>query len=49
MVNQSWTVDLRYHRQRSRATVEEEFNTSFNVIDFTVKTSIRIRDFAKNR
>jgi hypothetical protein len=49
VINQKWTVDLRYHRQRSRANIEEAFDTSFNVIDFTVRTSIRIRDLVKNR
>ena len=49
VINQNWTVDLRYHRQRSRSTLEEEFKTSSNVIDFAVKSSFRIRDLVKGR
>jgi hypothetical protein len=49
VINKTWTVDLRYHRQRSRVTIEDEFSTSSNVIDFTVNTSVRIRDLVKGR
>ena len=49
VINKNWTVDLRYHRQRSRATIEEEFRASTNVIDFSVKSSFRIRDLVKGR
>jgi hypothetical protein len=49
VINQNWTIDLRFHRQRSRSTIEEDFKTSGNVIDFTVKSSFRIRDLVKGR
>jgi len=49
VINKNWTLDLRYHRQRSRATIEGEFKTSTNVIDFSVKSSFRIRDLVKGR
>jgi len=49
VINKTWTVDLRYHRQRSRATIEDDFKSSSNVIDFTIKTSVRIRDLVKGR
>jgi len=49
VMNKNWTVDLRYHRQRSRSTIEEEFKTSTNVIDFSARSSFRIRDLVKGR
>jgi len=49
VMNKNWTVDLRYHWQRSRSTIDEDFKTSGNVIDFTVKSSFRIRDLVKGR
>ncbi len=49
VINRNWTVDLSYQRQRSRSTIEEEFKTSSNVIDFKIKSSFRIRDLVKGR
>jgi len=49
VINKTWTVDLRYHRQRSRATIVDDFKSSSNVIDFTINTSVRIRDLVKGR
>jgi hypothetical protein len=49
VINKNWTVDLRYHRQRSRSTIDDDFKISNNVIDFSVKTSFRIRDLVKGR
>ena len=49
VMNKNWTLDLRFHRQRSRATIEEDFKTSTDVIDFTVKSSFRISDLVKGR
>jgi hypothetical protein len=49
VINQNWTLDLRFHRQRSRSTIDEDFKTSGNVIDFVVKSSFRIRDLVKGR
>jgi len=49
VINQNWTVDLRYHRQSSRSTIEDEFKTSTHVIDFSVRSSFRIRDLVKGR
>jgi hypothetical protein len=49
VINQNWTVDLRYHWQLSRSTIDEDFKTSGNVIDFTVNSSFRIRDLVKGR
>ena len=49
VINQNWTVDLRFHRQGSRSTIDEDFKTSGNVIDFAVKSSFRIRDLVKGR
>ena len=49
VISKNWTVDLRYHRQKSRSTIDEDFKTSGNVIDFNVKSSFRIRDLVKGR
>ena len=49
VMNKNWTLDLRFHRQRSRSTIEEDFTRSGNVIDFAVKSSFRIRDLVKGR
>jgi len=49
VMNKNWTLDLRYHRQRSRSTIEEDFTRSGHVIDFTVNSSFRIRDLVKGR
>jgi len=49
VINQNWTLDVRYHWQRSRSTIDEDFETSGNVIDFTVKSSFRIRDLVMGR
>ena len=47
--NRNWTLDCRFHRQRSRSTIEEDFSVSNNAVEFTVKTSFRIRDLVKGR
>ncbi len=47
--NPRWTLDVRYHSQRSRVTVDESFRTIGNVIAFTAKTSVRIRDLVKGQ
>ena len=49
VMNKNWTLDLRFHRQRSRSTIEEDFTRSGHVIDFTVNSSFRIRDLVKGR
>ena len=49
VMNKNWTLDLRFLRQRSRSTSEEDFTRSGNVIDFTVKSSFGIRDLVKGR
>jgi len=49
VMNKNWTLDLRFHRQRSRSTIDEDFTRSGHVIDFTVKSSFRIRDLVKGR
>ena len=49
VLNKNWTLDLRFQRQRSRSTSEEDFTRSGNVIDFMVKSSIGIRDLVKGR
>ena len=49
VMNKNWTLDLRFHRQRSRSTIDEDFTRSGNVIDFAVKSSFRIRDLVKGR
>ncbi len=49
VISKNWTVDLRYHRQKSRSTIDEDFKTSGNVIDFIIKSSFRIRDLVKGR
>jgi hypothetical protein len=45
----AWIFDLRYHRQRSRVTVAEDFRTNDHVIDFSVRTSVRILDLIKGQ
>jgi hypothetical protein len=49
VLNQSWTVELNFHREGSRATREEGFTVSSNVIDIKFKSSVRIRDFVMGR
>jgi hypothetical protein len=49
VMNKNWTLDLRYYWQRSRSTIDEDFTTSGNVIDFTINSSFRIRDLVKGR
>jgi hypothetical protein len=49
VMNKNWTFDLRFQRQRSRSTAEEDFTRSGNVIDFMVKSSFGIRDLIKGR
>jgi hypothetical protein len=49
VMNKNWTLDLRFQRQRSRSTSQEDFTRSGNVIDFTVKSSFGIRDLVKGR
>ena len=49
VLNRRWTLELLYNREKSRATVAEDFRTSHNVIEFNVRTSIRIRDLVKNQ
>jgi hypothetical protein len=49
VMNKNWTLDLRFHRQRSRSTIEGDFTKSGNVIDFTVRSSFRILDLVKGR
>jgi hypothetical protein len=44
-----WTFELRFHSQRSRVNVDEPFDTTGGVIDFRVKTSVRIMDRLKGR
>ena len=45
----SWTLDLRYHRQRSREAAADDFHTNSQVIDFSARTSVRIRDLIKGQ
>ena len=47
--NRNWTLDCRFHRQRSRSTIEDDFSVSNNAVEFTVKTSFRIHDLVKGR
>ena len=49
VLNQTWTVDLSFHREGARTTGEEDFKVSSNVIDIKFKTSVRIRDLVKGR
>ena len=48
-MNKNWTLELRFLRQRSRSTSDEDFTRSGIVIDFTVKSSFGIRDLVKGR
>jgi hypothetical protein len=48
-MNKNWTLDLRFQRQLSRSTSEEDFTRSGNVIEFTVKSSFGIKDLVKGR
>ena len=47
VLNQTWSVELRYTRQRSRDTITEEIHTTDNIFDLRFRTSIRIRDLLK--
>jgi hypothetical protein len=49
VMNKNWTLDLRFQRQLSRSTSEEDFTRSGNVIEFTVKSSFGIKDLVKGR
>ena len=49
VLNQTWSVELRYTRQRSRDTITEEIHTTDNIFDLRFRTSIRIRDLLKSR
>ena len=49
VVNQVWSVELRYTRQRSRDILTEEIRTTDNIFDLRIRTSIRIRDLLKSR
>ncbi len=49
VINTNWTVDLLFRRQKSRSTFDQGFETSGNVIEFSVKSSFRIRDLVKGR
>lgn len=48
VLNEKWTIDLRYTRQASRDTVVDEFDTTGHVINLTVRTSILIKDLLKS-
>ena len=45
----TWTFDLRYHSQRSRVTLGDDFRTNSHVIDFSVRSAVRIRDLIKGQ
>ena len=49
VMSKNWTFDLRFQRQLSRSTSEEDFTRSGNVIAFTVKSTFGIRDLVKLR
>jgi len=49
VINKTWIVDMRYHRQGSRLTIEDEFNISSNAIEISIRTSVRVRDLVKGR
>jgi hypothetical protein len=49
VMNKNWTLDLRFQRQLSRSTSEEDFTRSGNVIEFTVKSAFGIKDLVKGR
>ncbi len=49
VLNKTWSVELRYTRQRSRDTLTEEIHTTDNIFDLRFRTSIRIRDLLKSR
>ena len=49
VLNQTWSIELRYTRQRSRDTITEEIHTTDNIFDLRFRTSIRIRDLLKSR
>jgi hypothetical protein len=48
VMNEKWTIDLRYTRQSSRETILDEFDTTGHIIDLSVRTSIRIKDLVKS-
>ena len=49
VLNKTWSVELRYTRQRSRDTITDAVRTTDNIIDVRFRTSIRIRDLLKSR
>ena len=48
ILNQTWFVELRYTRQKSRDTLTEKYLTTDNIFDLRFRTSIRIRDLLKS-
>jgi hypothetical protein len=48
VINKTWTLDLRYHWQQSRVNFFDT-EVSGHVIDFVIKTHVRIRDLIKGR
>ena len=49
VLNKTWSVELRYTRQRSRDTITDDVRTTDNIIELRFRTSIRIRDLLKSR
>ena len=49
VLNEIWSVELRYTRQRSRDTITDDVHTTDNIIEMRFRTSIRIRDLLKSR
>ena len=47
--NKIWRVEVRYARQGVRDTVDADFQTTNEFLEFRLKTALRIRDLIKSR
>ncbi len=44
VVNKHWELELRYTVQRARDTALEQFTTTDHILDFRIRTNLRLRD-----
>ena len=49
MINKLWTAELRYVKQSSRDNVDGDIHIDNNIIEFRLKTTVRILDYMKSR
>ena len=44
VLSQHWGLEFRYTAQKSRDTVLDEFSTTDHILDFRIRSAVRIRD-----